>query len=53
MTGLPLAAGRMGMMATPMQSISPSNSLNNKTKPGLLKYLKTTYNNLPNEQKTY
>lgn len=51
MTGLPLAAGRMGMMATPMQSISPSNSLNNKTKPGLLKYLKTTYNNLPNEQK--
>lgn len=30
MTGLPLAAGRMGMMATPMQSISPSNSLNNK-----------------------
>lgn len=51
MTGLPLAAGRMGMMATPMQSISPSNSLNNKTKPGLLKYLKTTYSNLPNEQK--
>lgn len=51
MTGLPLAAGRMGMMATPMQSISQSNSLNNKTKPGLLKYLKTTYNNLPNEQK--
>ena len=47
MTSLPLSSGRMGMMMSPMSSISSANSVNNQNKPGLLKYLKTTYNNLP------
>lgn len=51
MTGLPLSAGRMGMLMSPMSSISPANSVNNPNKPGLLKYLKNTYHNLPVEQK--